>query len=108
MLVRLAPVPPAARRQSATRRLRQKGTTSQIRSVVRTRAYLAARARPDATRASDSAPPADKSVPHTIARFRLESPAMPRVARANPADSTASIVRKAAHSDQFAPRFATV
>src|ERR1700685_3520357 len=69
---------------------------------------LAARARPDATPASGSAPAAGKSVPHTTARARLESPAMPRAARASLADSTESVVRKAARSDQFAPRFAAV
>src|SRR5580693_8037802 len=108
MPVRLAPLPPALRRQSATRPLRQKGPPSPTRRLVRTRADLAARAPPDATRASDAAQPAGKSVPHTIARVRLGSPAMPRAARASLADSTASIVRKAAHSDQLAPRFVAV
>src|ERR1700692_4650275 len=106
--VRLAAVPPALRRQSATRPLRQKGPPSPIRRLVGTQADLVARAPPDATRASGFARPANKSVPHRIARVQLESPAMPRAARANPADSTASIVRKAVHSDQFAPRFAAV
>src|SRR5580704_13385889 len=108
MPMRLAPVPPALRRQSATRPLRQKGPPSPTRRLARTRADLAARAPPDATRASDSAQPGGKSVPHTRARVRLESPARPRAARANLADSTASIGRKAAHSDRFAPRFAVV
>src|SRR5258707_14486033 len=108
MVVRLAAVPPARRRQSGTRPLRQKGPPSPTRRLVRTRADLAARAPPDATRASDSAQPAGKSVLHTRARVRLESPAMLRAARASLADSTASIVRRAAHSDQFAPRFAAV
>src|SRR5258708_39419077 len=108
MPVRLARVPLGLLRQSATRPLRQKGPPSPTRRLVRTPADLAARAPPDATRASDSARPAGKSVPHTRARVRLESPAMPRAARANLAESTASIVRKAAHSGRFALRFAAV
>src|SRR5271168_1112010 len=69
---------------------------------------LAARARPGATPASDSARPEGKSAPHTAARARTESQAVPRAARASLVDSTASIVRKAARSDRFAPRFAVV
>src|ERR1700730_17757348 len=101
MSVRLAPVPPALLRQSSTRPLRQKGPPSPTQRLVRRPADLAARARPDATPASDSALPAGKSVPHTTARARLESPAGPRAARASLVDSTASIVRRAARSGQF-------
>src|ERR1700736_6145170 len=108
MLMRLARVPPTRRRQSATTLLRQKEPTSPTRRLVHTPADLAARARPDATPASDSARPAGKSVPHTRARVQLESPATPRVARVSLADSKASIAQKAARSDQFAPRFAAV
>src|ERR1700688_1618531 len=86
----------------------QKGPPRRTRGSPRRRADLAARAPPDATQASGSARPAGKLVPHTRARVRLESPAMPHAERANLADSTASIVRKAAHSDQFAPRFAAL
>src|SRR6202030_1904685 len=86
----------------------KRGPPSRVRGWPGQQADLAARAPPDATRASDSARPAGKLVPHTIAHARLESPAMPRAARANLADSRASIVLKAAHSDQFALRFAAV
>src|SRR5207249_11352479 len=91
-----------------TRPLHQKAPPSPTRKLVHTQADLAARARLDATPASDSARPAGKSVPRTTARARTESPARPRAARASPADSTASIARKAARSDRFAPRFAVV
>src|ERR1700694_3815205 len=108
MRVRVAPAPWGLRWHSPTRPLLQKGTPSPTRRLVRTPADLAARARPAETPAPDPAPPAGKSVPHTIARARTESPAGPRAARASLADSTASIVRKAARSDRFAPRFAAV
>jgi hypothetical protein len=115
MPARLAPAPrglprrsSSMRWQSATRPLRQKGPPSPTRRSVRTPADPAARARPDATPASDCARPAGKSAPHTTAPARSESPAGPRAARASLADSTASIVRKAARSDRFAPRFAAV
>src|SRR5216683_6291322 len=108
MQVPFAPTPLGLPRRSWTRRLRQKGTPSPTRRLVRTQADLAARARPDATPASDFARPAGKSAPHTTERARTESQAGPRAARASLADSTASIVRKAARSDRFAPRFAAV
>src|ERR1700722_9287581 len=95
MPVRLLPVPVALPQQSSTRPLRQKGPPSPTRKSVRRQADLAAPTPPDATRASDSARPAGKSAPHTTARVRLESPARLRAARANLADSTTSIVRKA-------------
>src|SRR6266851_2050001 len=108
MRVRVAPAPWGLRWDSPTRPLLQKETPWPTRRLVHTQADLAARARPGATPASDSARPASKSAPHTTARVRRESPAGPRAARASLADSTASVVRKAARSDRFAPRFATV
>src|SRR5271155_4577172 len=68
----------------------------------------AQRARPGATPASGFAPLAGKSAPHTAAPSQSESRAARRGARANLADSTASIVRKAARFDQFALRSAEV
>src|ERR1700730_9829812 len=108
MSVRVVPAPGELLRPSWTSPLRQKGPPSPTRRLVRTQADLAARARPDATPASDCARPAGKLAPHTTARARTESQAGPRAARASLADSTASIVRKAARSDRFAPRFAAV
>src|SRR6266853_317191 len=71
-------------------------------------ADLVPRARLDATRALDSARLAGKSVPRTTTRVRMELPTRLRAARVSLADSTASIVRKAARSDQCALRFAGV
>src|SRR5437764_14694383 len=108
MLVRYAPPPRRLGRRSVTRPLRQKGQPSPIRRLVRTQADLGVRAQPDATPALDSARPAGKSAPRTTARAQSESPAELRAARASLADSKASIVRKAARSDQCAPQFAGV
>src|SRR5438445_6648622 len=108
MPVHVAPAPRRLAPRSSTRPLRQKAPPSPTRRLVRTPADLAAQARLDATPASGSAGPAGKSVPRTTKRARTESPARPRAARASLADSTASIVRKAARFDRFAPRFAAV
>src|ERR1700730_8724704 len=102
------PAPREPPRRSATGPLRQTGPPSPPLRLVRKQVDLAARARPDATPASDSARPAGKSAPRTTARARTESQAGPRAARASLADSTGSIVQKAARSDRFAPQFAAV
>src|SRR5258708_4327708 len=97
------PIPQELAQRSSTGPLHRKGTPVPTRRLVRTPADLAVRVRLGAIPASDSVQPAGKSAPHTAARARSESQVVPRGAHANPADSTTSIVRKAAHSDQFAP-----
>src|ERR1700758_3890015 len=94
--------------QPGTKPLRQKVTPSRTQRLVHMPVDLAARAQPDATPASDCAPPAGKLVLHTRALSQLESPAGLRVAHASPADSIASIARKAVRFDRCAPRFAGV
>src|SRR6266849_239873 len=93
-------------RHSSTRPLRQKEPLLPTRRSVRTLADLEARARLGATLASDSFRLEDKWAPHITAHARMELPARPRAGRASPADSTASVVRKAGRSDRCALRFA--
>src|SRR5580704_368080 len=108
MVVRAAQPPQGLLRRLAMRPRHQKGQPSPTRKLVRRQAGLARRERPDATPASDFAPPADKSALHTTTLSRLESRAEPRGARANLADSITSTGRKAAHSDRFSLRSAAV
>src|SRR5438445_13450306 len=98
------PTPRRLAQRSLTRRLHRKGTPVPTRRSVRRPADLAVRVRLGAIPALDSVQPAGKSAPHTKARARSESQVVPRGAHANLADSTTLIVRKAAHSDRFAPR----
>src|SRR6266850_575208 len=106
MQVRVVPTPRRRGRRSTTTPLRQKGPPSPSQRLVRTQADLAGRAPPDATPASGSAQPAGKSVPRTIVRARSELLGVPRAALGSLADSTKTIVRRVARSDQYAPRFA--
>src|SRR5690348_7062807 len=88
--------------------LRQRALPLPIRSWVRMRDGLAVQVLPDAAPAWGCAQPAGKSVRHITARVQKESQAGLRDERASLADSTSSIVLKAARSDRCAPRSAAV
>src|ERR1700691_143019 len=94
--------------RSETKPFLQKETPSPIRRSARRPADLAMRERRDAIPASGCAQPANRLARHITMRGPSESPAKPRGAREILADSITSIVRRAARSDRFALRFATV
>src|SRR5947209_1588031 len=108
-----APPPPELRRHllprhSWKRPLRQKEPPLPTRRSARRPADPAVRAPPGATPASDSVRPEDKLAPRTTVLAPTELPARPRAARASPADSTATVGRRAVRSDRSALRFAEV
>src|SRR5208283_5854084 len=98
--------PRPATQRSATKLFRRKEKPLPIRRLAHTPADPAARVRPGAARALGFAPPANRLAPRTTARAPWESPAGLPAAHASLADSTASIVPRAEHSDRFALQFA--